>query len=78
MRLVGLRYIERIVRAWRNAFRLRLRLAAFFAHIAMHPGLSVAATRMLVRIPQLLTVAAHLAGKARNPAAQSFLFEGIQ
>jgi menaquinone-9 beta-reductase len=63
--------------AWRNAFRLRLRLAGLFAHIAMRPRLSVPATRLLGSFPQLLTAAAHLAGKARRPVGQSIMFEGI-
>jgi hypothetical protein len=63
--------------AWRNAFALRLRLAAIFAHIAMHPMLSLPVTRLLRNCPQLLTTAAHAAGKARKPVAQSLLFEGI-
>jgi 2-polyprenyl-6-methoxyphenol hydroxylase-like FAD-dependent oxidoreductase len=63
--------------AWRHAFALRLRLAAIFAHIAMRPVLSLPATRLLRNCPRLLTGAAHLAGKARKPVAQSLLFEGI-
>jgi 2-polyprenyl-6-methoxyphenol hydroxylase-like FAD-dependent oxidoreductase len=63
--------------AWRNAFALRLRLAAIFAHIAMHPMLSLPVTRLLRNCPELLTAAAHVAGKARKPVAQSLLLEGI-
>ena len=63
--------------AWRNAFGLRLRLAGLFAHLAMHPGLSVPTTRLLGSFPRLLTAAAHLAGKARRPVAHSILLEGI-
>jgi len=63
--------------AWRTAFALRLRLAAIFAHIAMRPALSVPVTKLLGDWPQVLTAAAHLAGKARKPVAQSLLFEGI-
>ena len=63
--------------AWCNAFALRLRLAAIYAHVAMRPVLSVAVTRLLRNCPQLLTAAAHLAGKARKPVAESLLFEGI-
>jgi menaquinone-9 beta-reductase len=62
--------------AWRNAFALRLRLAAVFAHMAMRPGLSLPVTRLLRNFPQLLTAAAHMAGKARRPVAQTLLFEG--
>jgi menaquinone-9 beta-reductase len=69
--------IHRVYRsAWRNAFALRLRLAAVFAHVAMCPALSLPATRLLQTFPQLLTAAAHLAGKARKPLATSFLLEG--
>jgi len=63
--------------AWRHAFALRLRLAAIFAHVAMRPVLSLPVTRLLANCPQLLTAAAHLAGKARKPVDQSRLFEGI-
>jgi menaquinone-9 beta-reductase len=62
--------------AWRNAFALRLRLAAIFAHIAMRPALSLPVTRLLGDCPQVLTAAAHFAGKASKPVAQSPLFEG--
>ncbi len=63
--------------AWRSAFALRLRLAAIFAHVAMRPVLSLPVTRLLLNCPQLLTAAAHLAGKARMPVTQSLQFEGI-
>ena len=63
--------------AWRAAFAVRLRLAAIFAHIAMRPVLSSPVTRLLRAYPQVLTAAARLAGKARNPVAQSLLLEGI-
>jgi hypothetical protein len=63
--------------AWRSVFALRLRLAAIFAHIAMRPVLSLPVTRLLGDCPQVLTAAAHLAGKASKPVAQSLLFEGI-
>jgi menaquinone-9 beta-reductase len=63
--------------AWRAAFAVRLRLAAIFAHIAMRPVLSSPVTRLLRAYPQVLTAAAHLAGKARNPVAQSLLLQGI-
>ena len=62
--------------AWRNAFALRLHLAAIFAHMAMRPALSLPVTRLLRSFPQLLTAAAHMAGKARKPVAQTLLFEG--
>jgi len=72
------REIHRAYRsAWRNAFALRLRLAAMYAHVAMRPVLSVPVTRVLRNCPRLLTAAARLAGKARKPIAQSLLLEGI-
>jgi 2-polyprenyl-6-methoxyphenol hydroxylase-like FAD-dependent oxidoreductase len=72
------REIHRAYRsAWRNAFALRLRLAAIFAHIAMRPVLSLSVTRLLRSCPQLLTAAARVAGKAREPVSQSLLSEGI-
>jgi 2-polyprenyl-6-methoxyphenol hydroxylase-like FAD-dependent oxidoreductase len=63
--------------AWRNAFALRLRLAAIYAHIAMRPVLSLPVTKLLWGCPALLTAAAQLAGKARNAVSPSLLFEGI-
>jgi 2-polyprenyl-6-methoxyphenol hydroxylase-like FAD-dependent oxidoreductase len=63
--------------AWRNAFELRLRFAAIFAHVAMRPALSLPITRLLRSYPRLLTEAACLAGKARRPVAQAVLSEGI-
>ena len=61
---------------WRSAFEPRLRLAAMLSHIAMRPALSRPVTRLLRTWPQLLTAAAHLAGKARSPVGRSFLLEG--
>jgi 2-polyprenyl-6-methoxyphenol hydroxylase-like FAD-dependent oxidoreductase len=60
--------------AWRSAFAPRVRLAAIFAHIAMNPVLSLPVTRLLRDCPQVLTAAAHLAGKARRPVVRSLLF----
>jgi 2-polyprenyl-6-methoxyphenol hydroxylase-like FAD-dependent oxidoreductase len=62
--------------AWRSAFALRLRLAAIFAHIAMRPALSLPLTKLLGDRPQILTAAAHFAGKASMPVVQSLLLEG--
>jgi hypothetical protein len=59
--------------AWRDAFAMRLRLAAIFAHIAMRPVLSLPVTKLLGGCPQLLTAAARLAGKARKAGVQSML-----
>jgi flavin-dependent dehydrogenase len=52
---------------WRRAFRGRLRVAAAYAHAAMHPSLAAPAAALLARWPGLLTHAARLAGKARPP-----------
>jgi 2-polyprenyl-6-methoxyphenol hydroxylase-like FAD-dependent oxidoreductase len=60
--------------AWRSAFAPRLRLAAIFGHIAMRPVLSLPVTGLLREYPQVLTAAAHLAGKARKPDVRSLLF----
>lgn len=50
---------------WRRAFGTRLRVAAAYAHAAMHPSLAAPAAALLARWPELLTHAARLAGKAR-------------
>lgn len=61
---VGRRYAE----DWRRHFGPRLRLAAAFAHTAMHPG-SAASLVVLARAwPGLLTLGARFAGKARSVA----------
>ncbi len=54
--------------AWRRRFAPRLRLAAFYAHIAMRPLLAEPARALLARRPALLCRAAQLAGKAANGA----------
>jgi flavin-dependent dehydrogenase len=53
--------------AWRRAFAPRLRLAAAYAHIAMHPGLAVPTRALLRRWPALLGRGARFAGKAARP-----------
>jgi flavin-dependent dehydrogenase len=53
--------------AWRRAFAPRLRLAAAYAHIAMHPGLAEPTRAVLQRWPALLRHGARLAGKAAPP-----------
>jgi flavin-dependent dehydrogenase len=64
---VGRRYAE----AWRRDFGPRLRLAASFAHTAMHPA-SAASLVVLARAwPGLLTLGARFAGKARSVADPS-------
>jgi 2-polyprenyl-6-methoxyphenol hydroxylase-like FAD-dependent oxidoreductase len=55
-------------RAWRGAFAGKSRLAAACAHLAMHPVSANGSAALLQRFPQLLTLAARLAGKSRVPA----------
>ena len=50
-------------RDWRNAFAGRIRAAALFAKLAMHPGANQAA-RAASYFPQLLSLGARLSGKA--------------
>ncbi len=49
--------------AWRRAFSGRIRAAALFAKMAMHPKAEIAA-EMAARLPHLLTFGARLSGKA--------------
>jgi 2-polyprenyl-6-methoxyphenol hydroxylase-like FAD-dependent oxidoreductase len=65
----------RYAKAWRGAFRQRLRYAAVFAHLAMRPLLAQSVGGLLGRRPQLLTVAARLAGKASRPVEFRLLHE---
>ena len=51
---------------WRRAFGSRMRLAAAFAHVAMHPLLARPTESMLRCWPSLLTRAARYAGKSRR------------
>jgi hypothetical protein len=51
--------------AWRRLFASRIRLAAIYAHIAMHPWASRAILPLLRRRPELLTLGARLGGKVR-------------
>lgn len=51
--------------AWRRAFVPRIRLAAVFAHAAMHPQAAALLLPALERWPQMLTRAARLSGKVR-------------
>jgi flavin-dependent dehydrogenase len=61
---IGRRYAE----AWRHAFGSRLKLAAIFAHTAMHPA-SAAPLVVLARAwPGMLTLGARFAGKTRSVA----------
>jgi len=56
---------RRYALAWRQAFSMRLRLAALYAFVAARPPLSGAARALLARWPHWLTGAARLAGKSR-------------
>jgi 2-polyprenyl-6-methoxyphenol hydroxylase-like FAD-dependent oxidoreductase len=62
---IGRRYAA----AWRATFVRRLRFAALYAHLAMHPALSRPAAAVLRRWPGALTGAARWAGKAGAPSA---------
>lgn len=50
-------------RQWQRAFAGRIRAAAVFAKIAMHPGANQA-VRVVTRFPRLLSLGARLSGKA--------------
>ncbi|HEY6484035.1 MAG TPA: FAD-dependent oxidoreductase [Steroidobacteraceae bacterium] len=52
--------------AWRREFAARLRFAALYAHSAMSPALAAPTSAILRRLPRFLTLAARLAGKARQ------------
>jgi flavin-dependent dehydrogenase len=69
------RHQEAYERAWRSAFVPRLRLAAFYGHVAMRPALAHPAREILRRWPTLLTHAAGLAGKARSSAGLPTIIE---
>jgi 2-polyprenyl-6-methoxyphenol hydroxylase-like FAD-dependent oxidoreductase len=58
---------QRYRRAWRDAFRARLRWAALFAHLAMQPAAMACLLPLLRTQPQLLTHAARWSGKTRGP-----------
>jgi 2-polyprenyl-6-methoxyphenol hydroxylase-like FAD-dependent oxidoreductase len=51
--------------AWRRAFAPRIRLAALYAHVAMHPMATRAVLPLLRRWPGLLSIGARLGGKTR-------------
>jgi 2-polyprenyl-6-methoxyphenol hydroxylase-like FAD-dependent oxidoreductase len=68
---------SRYARAWRGAFRQRLRFAALFSQIAMRPLLAKPMGAALARYPQLLTLAARLAGKASQPVDIRLLHEEV-
>jgi len=54
--------------AWHAVFMPKRRLAAAYAHLAMHAPLARPAAAFLQRFPELLTVAARWAGKSRVPS----------
>jgi menaquinone-9 beta-reductase len=59
--------IQRMYAAqWRHQFASRLRIAQLYAYIAMNPSLNPTAQRVFARLPQTLTFAARMAGKARR------------
>ena len=51
-------------REWRQAFALRIHVAALFTQIAMRPGAAALLRPLIARFPQVLTLGARLAGKA--------------
>jgi flavin-dependent dehydrogenase len=54
---------------WDAAFALRVRAAAVFAQFAMRPAAATLALPLIRRFPEILTIGAHLSGKARMVAA---------
>jgi hypothetical protein len=54
--------------AWRKEFAPRLRLAAVFAHLAMHPETSALLMQLVKAWPSVLTRGARWGGKVRLPA----------
>lgn len=68
----GPRMAPDYARSWRHSFAPRIRLAALYAHAAMHPRAAPALVALLQHRPSLLGVAARLGGKLRcavEPAA---------
>ena len=53
--------------AWRQLFMPKMRVAAAYAHLAMHPAAARPAGLLLQRFPRVLTTAARWAGKSRSP-----------
>ena len=51
--------------SWRDAFALRIRAAAFFAHLAVRPAAATVLRPFLKQFPQMLTIGARFAGKAK-------------
>lgn len=54
----------------RKEFSGRMRLAQFYARVAMHPTLAATAAILMRMWPRMLTAGAQLAGKARRPLLQ--------
>ena len=61
-------------RDWRRAFGLRLRAAALFAHLAMHPAGAALAGQVVRAAPFVLTWGARLSGKAAGDVARDASF----
>lgn len=59
---------RRYARAWQQEFAPRLRLAAVFAHVAMHPNAAALLMRLVKAWPAVLTRGARWGGKVRLPA----------
>lgn len=57
---------QRYASRWRAHFSVRMRLAACFAHAAMHPRVTASLLPLLRRAPTLLRVAARVSGKTRS------------
>jgi acyl carrier protein len=58
---------RRYARAWNRHFAPRLRVASVYAQVAMHPTLAASANALLRHWPRILTHAARIAGKSRDP-----------
>ncbi|MDB5812853.1 MAG: dependent oxidoreductase [Betaproteobacteria bacterium] len=63
--------MDKVARAysadWRRNFAARIHAAALFANLATRPTAAKIAVSLLRRVPQLLTLGAHLGGKAQPP-----------
>lgn len=63
------KHLDRVRRTyaevWRRELALRLGISQLYAYVAMNPTLAPAAQRVFTRLPEMLTFAARLAGKAR-------------
>ena len=64
-----LRIQQRYAARWRWHFAQRMRLAACFAHAAMHPDVAAPLLPLLRRAPILLGIAARVSGKTRCAVA---------